>query len=773
MNSRSFPLIGRFRFGWVMFWLLAILLVNALYLGLSDAVRGFEEPWTILFGSAALITGWIMAGSLRKKFIVISASVLIGPFLQMLIYSGSFSDLFRAVIKALETINSFPFTIPPTNETAQILFSLYLMMADIGAFFTDGLNWIRNLFQMQSGFDPKISQVFWGSLFWIAVFFIGWMLRRRRHAFLAVLPASLLLSVVLGYTRRETDGLVLFFGTLLFLMVLQEHLKHETRWDEEKIDYSDEIRFDLAAITVPIIMLIITIAVAIPNISIQDIRDFYNDFVRPESVEQREFSETFGLERVPIEGDPDTARGGMPRSHLIGNVPELSGVLIMEIDTGEVFIPPQANISPPIPKYYWFGRSYDIYNGSGWTTSSIRTETIGIDETIDTLEDSYRQPVIQTVTKTGTASATLYTAGLPASVNQPVRVAWRESTGEYFSANLDADIYQAESLLLELTESVLRLASEPPPAEILDNYMQIPETVPARVLDLAYSVTSAAETPYEKAQAVEAYLRQFPYSLELPEPPVDRDIVDYFLFDLQKGYCDYYASAMVILSRAAGLPARLAVGYATGSYDYAQSLFVVTEANAHAWPEIYIAPFGWVPFEPTAGLSTFNWTVESISPFPLPEMTTGDEPAAFEPPWWLNILGMFLLVLTVLTVGALWYWFLHRQEHTLSTTHQITKLYQKMRTYFEPWMLSQSAALTPREYQHNLISLFQKKSGSSRFKQLFQPMTQEVQILTDAYQQGVYTPRSLSQFQVKKARHSWRNLLWRTIIFRIVFNRDE
>ena len=77
-------------------------------------------------------------------------------------------------------------------------------------------------------------------------------------------------------------------------------------------------------------------------------------------------------------------------------------------------------------------------------------------------------------------------------------------------------------------------------------------------------------------------------------------MVDYFLFDLRQGYCDYYASAMIVFARSRGLPARLAVGYASGEYDPVSDQFLVTEADAHSWPEIYFPEYGWIPFEPTA-----------------------------------------------------------------------------------------------------------------------------------------------------------------------------
>ena len=80
------------------------------------------------------------------------------------------------------------------------------------------------------------------------------------------------------------------------------------------------------------------------------------------------------------------------------------------------------------------------------------------------------------------------------------------------------------------------------------------------------------------------------------------DVADYFLFDLQRGYCDYYATAFVVLARAAGLPARFATGFAAGNWSAPERQWVITEAEAHSWPEVYFPEVGWVAFEPTAAL---------------------------------------------------------------------------------------------------------------------------------------------------------------------------
>ena len=103
--------------------------------------------------------------------------------------------------------------------------------------------------------------------------------------------------------------------------------------------------------------------------------------------------------------------------------------------------------------------------------------------------------------------------------------------------------------------------------------------------------------------AIEAYLRTISYTLDVPAPPLDRDVADYFLFDLRRGYCDYFATAMVVLARSVGIPARLVTGYASGGYDVISAQFVVLEKDAHSWVEVYFPSYGWVEFEPTSGLA--------------------------------------------------------------------------------------------------------------------------------------------------------------------------
>jgi hypothetical protein len=134
-----------------------------------------------------------------------------------------------------------------------------------------------------------------------------------------------------------------------------------------------------------------------------------------------------------------------------------------------------------------------------------------------------------------------------------------------------------------------------------ERYLQLPDTLPERVRVLAMEIAGGADNAYDKAKAIEAYLRLVPVEYEILDVPPGADAVDYFLFEAQQGYFDYHASAMVVLLRALGVPARLAVGYQLDSdaFDRESRQYNLQEAHAYAWPEVYFADVGWVAFNPT------------------------------------------------------------------------------------------------------------------------------------------------------------------------------
>jgi len=161
------------------------------------------------------------------------------------------------------------------------------------------------------------------------------------------------------------------------------------------------------------------------------------------------------------------------------------------------------------------------------------------------------------------------------------------------------------------TEADLQQASTAYPEWVSSNYTGLPESgyrskeVLDRIHQLAVKVTEAAgaKTPYDKAKAIEAYLRDsknFTYTLTPPPPPAGSDPLGFFLFTSKQGYCEFFASAMGDMLRSIGIPTRLVNGFGPGTYETTTNAWVVRGEDAHTWVETYFPEYGWIPFEPTA-----------------------------------------------------------------------------------------------------------------------------------------------------------------------------
>ena len=133
------------------------------------------------------------------------------------------------------------------------------------------------------------------------------------------------------------------------------------------------------------------------------------------------------------------------------------------------------------------------------------------------------------------------------------------------------------------------------------NYLQLPrKKISPRVRDLAARIAKNNLTPYGKALALRDYLRQnYTYKLQAEPVPPGKEPADYFLFELKEGHCEYFACALAVLARSAGLPARVATGFSPGNFNTLSNMFEIYEYHAHAWTQIYVQPIGWLTMDAT------------------------------------------------------------------------------------------------------------------------------------------------------------------------------
>lgn len=157
-------------------------------------------------------------------------------------------------------------------------------------------------------------------------------------------------------------------------------------------------------------------------------------------------------------------------------------------------------------------------------------------------------------------------------------------------------------------------------AQIAQRYTALPEAVPAPVTELTAQITAGLKTPYEKAHAIERWIAEnCTYTLTPDVPPEDEDFVAHFL-ETRRGYCVYYATAMAVMARQAGIPARYVTGFAlertpdTFGNETRAYAYNATGTTAHAWAELYFQGIGWVDFDPTRGSSGDSLVWQSADP---------------------------------------------------------------------------------------------------------------------------------------------------------------
>ena len=160
--------------------------------------------------------------------------------------------------------------------------------------------------------------------------------------------------------------------------------------------------------------------------------------------------------------------------------------------------------------------------------------------------------------------------------------------------------YQATSSISLASPDDLRQAGTDYPAWAIEKYTQLPVDLPQRVRSLGAELTANAPNPYDKAKAVETYLKDtYPYELRINPPPFDADGVDHFLFGEKQGYSEYFASSMAVLLRSVDIPSRVVTGYTVGEKVPDEAIYLVRDSNSHAWIEVYFPQYGWIDFEPT------------------------------------------------------------------------------------------------------------------------------------------------------------------------------
>lgn len=649
-------------------------------------------------------------------------------------------------------------------------------------------------------------------LFWFTSLVCGYQVIRKANALGAIFPVMLPLLVVQYYDSYASGRiwiLGVFFLAALLLIGRLNFNRNRERWKKKLVFATNESEFDIARGLLVTALAVIFIAWTLPTpaAAIPAVARLW-----------KEFSQPFESTRDRLDDLLASLQGGVALvpGELYGNTMNL-GQSAQQGDI-EVFRVKPSEFTPV--RQYWRVRVYDRYDDNGeWSTFLSQEIPFAPDDDLAFLKSSDQTIIDFVFNWRSKATSILVTPGEPRWVS-------RVSNFQVNPFNVDSydilswsvltpiqpgDQYRVQSILFNPTVKDLRAASTEYPAWVSNRYLSLPDDLSVNIRRLAERLTKDHDNNFDKANAITNYLRtEMEYTLEVSPPPAGVDPVEWFLFSWKSGFCNYYASAEVLLLRAVGIPARMVVGYAPGDYQPDGS-YQVRAKDAHAWPEVYFTDIGWVAFEPTASQSVIfrpsgeeraiedddvsQWRRERLDRLDLEDSLLPDDNLPAEPvtpaanetsvssPWfqWL-----WVVILTAMVLGATFV--VLRLERQHSFTHRIPgaikrfyiRYHLNTPMWLENWVrwsevsaverafhaINQSLGWLGQPQAQNVTAL----ERAALLKELVPDSSEAIDALVAAHEKTLYTPEPANPSDAIRAAwgiryQALRALLRRSLVY--------
>jgi transglutaminase-like putative cysteine protease len=464
-------------------------------------------------------------------------------------------------------------------------------------------------------------------LFWSLAIYTGVVLVREANPWKVIIPGGITAFVIHSFdpllvSRSWYLAFYLFLALLLLTRLV--FIKNSRLWRQRRTHTPPDIGFDFTRVALILSMVLVFFAWNVPVFTetFKPAVEIWQTASRPWLKAKDRFSFMFASLRASVGLVQNFYGNSLP----LGLGSPLSDRVILEVE---------GPTNPPNgDRFYWEARTYDTYESNQWV-STIQTKRDLTPDSVDLNQPGVdTRPVITFTFFPHDPISNLYAVPEPLWVSIPSQA--------YMVVNSDGSVnyttlmsqdflhpgdqYQVRSALDAETVSDLRATSTSYPQWVLKEYLQMPESITPRTQQLAEQIASGLSNPYDIANAVTDYLRNsIEYNQSISQPPPNQERIDWFLFDYKQGFCNYYASAEVILLRSLGIPARIAVGFAQGqrvvppiqnlppgiSPDASNqiisetSTYVVRQKDAHAWPEVFFPGMGWIIFEPTVSQPAF------------------------------------------------------------------------------------------------------------------------------------------------------------------------
>jgi transglutaminase-like putative cysteine protease len=702
-------------------WLMG-LLAAALYLILAAALdaAGHVNNLSIVVPvtAGAFLLGILMSYSRFDGFFALSHSMFVG-----------LAWILFMMASAVPARDISPFLDTGVSELQARVYFVLLRLLD----------WVDAAFSGAASGDNYVFVFEICFLMWWLTYLGAWAIFRHGYTWRAIVPAGIVLLINTYFAPNPTTGFLIAFVVVGLLLLVRTNLsEQQLRWREQSIYFSSDIVWDFLRNGLSFTVAIVVIAWILPGLGRNpQVREFLAPVNQGwENTAQNVQRLYQGLNRQ------EQAVGSSFGDNLtLGGERNVGDALVFE--------------ARALRARYWRAVVFDTFDGRQWRNTADAEVNFAAGEIVPVASWRAREPISQTVSLLAPVGDVLFGAADVAQANLRMRAVVRPQNGatpipaaqapegslpvEFTliraARDLDhGDSYSFVSAATTASIQDLENATTDYPPEVVDKFIQIPPEFSPRVTALAQELTATAATPYEKAKAIETYLRTLPYDDAISAPPAGVDPLEYFLFDIQRGYCDYYATAMAMMLRVAGVPARTASGYAEGMYDEESQSYFVTQRDAHTWVEVFFPEYGWIEFEPTAGESPLDRPLNDqdemavtsqqeeqqpaspLAPTPpaqqnpedLPPQFTGEEllqqqdgsggPPAL--PWWVWALALLL----VLPAGGFLIWRARSTGPTAFSADLPLLLYERLQQWAQRLGLGQAAHQTPYEHSRQLVT---------------------------------------------------------------------
>jgi hypothetical protein len=617
------------------------------------------------------------------------------------------------------------------------------------------VTWIQTATGGGNSRDNVMFAMYMASLSVALGYVSAWLVFKRGKGGAAVVLCAALLLLHLSYSYSTLNYhfyLLLFFGMLL--LVRLELSRRQRFWETSGLAVQGQVVRNVVVTSAVAIAMVLTMARQGPAEQPSELMSpVWTQFLDVWQRGQSHVDRLFG----GVQGPPVVVVG-----LAFGNT-------MQPRDNFELGTGPVLKIESPRARY-WRTMSYAVYTGQGMVSGDVYGDRFEADTPLPLPFGAVeaREEITQHITVLANQSNLVFASDSPIRVDVPTLIEWRESQQDPAVVRLATMLrkgqeYNVISAASVASEDQLRQAGDQYP-QGMEKYLQLPPTVPERVKEKAEEITATGGTPYDKALAVESYLRSLPYETKVPTPPSDRDWVDYTLFDVQTGYADSLATSMTVMLREVGVPARVVTGFAPGHLDENEGAYIIYESEAHAWVEVFFPRYDWINFEPSV-LRDLPFRPTDTQSIILP-ITAGDylgdspdmymdDPyfdsfGEFMPyeapredfPW---VIGLGIVAGIVAAFAAIWYammWYLRRGLRGLPWHAQWYGQFRRLAGWAGlagPW------SQTPFEYTDWLERRY---PGTGKL----------VRPITECYVQGAYSGREPGPEELARASKAWDTL---------------